>query len=428
MAGATAAAEPPLDGNGPYSVDTQTSVSITAGGQTLSTDLFAPQGAPAGPIIVGAHGLDGHKEELTGWGNHFASHGFAVAIPQFNGTDQNAAPGNATFEIGLMDWIAAQSQASGTFFSGRADGSRRGMFGHSMGGLVLFLAASQDPRIQVAVGLDPVDVNSMAADAVPHMEGFPMVLRASYLSVCNSATPAEPAVIAAFPDSQLVLTVANTMHCDPQDPEQASCVVACTALLEPPWTCSANPAALLTFRRYATAIARYKLLCDPDARVNLDGAAAQADIDAGIVFAYETKDIGQPGGCLDGGAITTPGRDAGTEDQDAGAASGVADSGPASTDDAGGSEGADAGTGESLDGGSNPVDGGSPAMPDAGAGGLADAGTTSQGDAGSASAPIAGCRCSGGDDFSSLLLLLIAFRSRGSGRARPRVLGWKPAR
>ena len=174
----------------------------------------------------------------------------------------------------------------------------------------------------------------MAANAVVNLTGFPVVLRASTLSVCNSAQPAEDAVISAFPAEKLILTVAHTMHCDPQDPEMSTCVVACTAAINPPGTVAANPAALLTFRRYLTAAVRYALLCDADARTNLDGTAAQADVAAGTVTHFTASHIGSPGGCAAGQDAGMVSGDAGTTTTDAGEI-GLTDAGEIGSSDAG---------------------------------------------------------------------------------------------
>jgi hypothetical protein len=222
-----------------------------------------------------------------------------------------------------------------------------------MGGLVEFLAASSSPGIQVAVGFDPVDVNSMAANAVPAMQAFPMVLRASIQSVCNLAAPAEPAVIAAFPGPYEVLTVANTMHCDPEDPEMQACILSCTATVAPPYTCSPNPGALLTFRR-----------------------------DAGIVTNVTLHNI--PGGCA------AP-FDAGPPTLDAGLVIG----------------GVDAGT--EGDAGATPVTDAGMGVP------TQDGGTSSDAGSGSKSRPD-GCGCSGLGDLGFSALIGIAARRRKDAR------------
>lgn len=393
------AAGPALDAPGPYSADTSFDVSLTLAGQTLKVDLFAPHNAPNAPLIVGAHGLSGHKEELTGWGNHFASHGFAVAIPQFSGTDSAAASSNADSEIALLDWMQAQGATAGNFFSGRVDGSRRAIFGHSMGGLVTHLAASRSASIQVAIALDGVDQNSLAANAVPQMHAFPVELRASIQSICNAAAPAEPAVIAAFPGPYLVLTVANTLHCDPQDPETSACELGCAALPGPPWVASANHDAIKIFRRYATASMRYFLLCDADARSNIDGAAQEADLGAGLITNFTAHNIPGPSGC----AMTVA--DAGVAPPDAGVNE---DAGVAVDDDAGEPVIDDAGALD-TDAGQPGVDAGTP---DAGTV-ENDAGVTIPADGGEdEKAPIGGCQCTATGDLTPLALLMLGLVRR----------------
>jgi dienelactone hydrolase len=399
-------AEPPLDGDGPYTANEMMNVSIPLAGQTLTVDLFAPQSAPPAPIIVGAHGLDSSKAALDGWGTHLATHGFAVAIPTFPSSDNNAAPANAASENALLDWMTAQGSVPGSFYYGLVDGTRRGIFGHSMGGLVEFLAAAASPAIQVAVGFDPVDVNSMAANAVPQMQAIPVVLRASTQSICNAAAPAEPAVIAAFPGPYLVLTVANTMHCDPCDPDDTQCDLSCSVTVSPPYYVSPNRAALLTFRRYATAAFRYLLLCDPDARTNIDGMAEQADVTAGTVTNVTIRSIPPVGTC------GSSGTDAGIEPTDAGET--IVDAGSSPVEDAGEVE--DAGTQSGGDASDLAPDAGAADGGGIGSGSLDGGASSSEGDRSSVNP--GGCRCSGFDDFGALALLGLIWRGRSTLRRR----------
>jgi dienelactone hydrolase len=401
------ATEPPLDGDGPYATMTSSNVSIPLAGQTLSVDLFVPQGAPPAPIIVGAHGLDSNKSSLDGWGPHLASWGFAVAIPSFLQTDNNAAPANAASENALLDWITTQGATPGSFYYGLVDGTRRGIFGHSMGGLVEDIASGSNPTIQAMVGFDPVDVNSVGAMAVPHMNAVPFILRASTQSLCNSAAPAEPAVIAAFTGPYLVLTVANTMHCDPCDPDDSVCDLACE-YTPTGGRVSPNRAALATFRNYATAAFRYMLACDSEARSYIDGSGEQADVAAGTIIDVTIRNIPAPGGCVVGGgdAGVVPVLDAGSATgADAGGVETVQDSGTPAPGDAGAEETLDAGAaGQNDDGGGS--------APDA-------AVLETQGvDAGAQTAAPGGCRCSGLEDLSPMALLGLLWIRRSTIRRR----------
>jgi len=70
------------------------------------------------------------------------------------GCDHNA---NANAISALLDWAVAQSAMTGTVLSGRVDGTRRGLVGHSFGALNAHFAGSRDASVDSVVLIDPND-------------------------------------------------------------------------------------------------------------------------------------------------------------------------------------------------------------------------------------------------------------------------------
>ncbi len=113
-------------------------------------DIYRPQTLPAGdiPVVVYSHGLGDSPAAYGLQGEHLASYGFVVAIPQHPGSD---ASQRQAFEAGLSDSIYLISDfvdrpadvsyvldhlevLNATDFDGRLALDRVGMGGHSFGG------------------------------------------------------------------------------------------------------------------------------------------------------------------------------------------------------------------------------------------------------------------------------------------------------
>jgi uncharacterized protein len=129
----------------------------------ISLDIFAPE--DPSPVVIYAHGFSGFKD----WGNfdliaqEFASNGFCFVKFNFshNGTTPEApedfvdleAFGNNNisrelFDLGqVIDWVAGNSHP----FLENMDRKNIFLIGHSMGGGVVLIKASEEKRVRAVV-------------------------------------------------------------------------------------------------------------------------------------------------------------------------------------------------------------------------------------------------------------------------------------
>lgn len=135
-----------------------------AGGRLMGTDIFCWQDAKS-PVVIYVHGFNGFKD----WGNfdlvarQFASHGFAFVKMNLshNGTTPGhpdefrdiEAFGNNNYSIELadvgavMDWVCADDNPMAHLL----DADRLFLLGHSRGGGVVLIRASEDPRVKAVI-------------------------------------------------------------------------------------------------------------------------------------------------------------------------------------------------------------------------------------------------------------------------------------
>ena len=135
-----AAALPETQGAIKYQVLTRTK---TLAGKVVGFNLYIPQVKTPMPVVVLGHGFARSRVQMSGWGKLLASRGYVAAAPNFPGPlpDHNV---NGKIMSALQSWIVADSKITGSPLLGRVDGTRRGVMGHSAGGLASVLAAAGD--------------------------------------------------------------------------------------------------------------------------------------------------------------------------------------------------------------------------------------------------------------------------------------------
>jgi dienelactone hydrolase len=123
----------------------------------LPTTVYLPATDDAAPLIVLAHGFNGHPRKFTTLARHWAEAGYVVAVPRFPVSndefpvrdpvefDARVAdlPGQAddvTFVIGEL--LAATGE-NGSGITGRIDRRRLGMYGLSLGSLTVWSTVSR---------------------------------------------------------------------------------------------------------------------------------------------------------------------------------------------------------------------------------------------------------------------------------------------
>ena len=225
----------------------------------FEADLYLPASRSKAPLVIVAHGFWRNKAKMANWGRHLAEQGFAVAVPTLPSWADHARNGRAIGE--MIDWIAANVSPSEG-----ADVDRVGLVGYSAGGLATLLAAN-DPRVQVWIGLDPVDVAGKGVAAAKRQSCFALVLRGTP-HACNGNGNAQ-GIQAALTSRCLCLMVEGAKHSDPEWPTDLLAEAVCG---------KSSDARRALFVRYATAALRAEMLADPQAKSVLDAAGTDAGI------------------------------------------------------------------------------------------------------------------------------------------------------
>jgi dienelactone hydrolase len=189
-------------------------VVLSAGAAAI--DLYWPEAAEPAPLVIAAHGFLRRRRNMSGWGRHLASEGFATAVPDLPAWADHAR--NGRFISDLRAHLCAES------LSRHIDPSRVGLMGFSAGGLATLLSAAGDPDLAIWVGLDPVDHNGAGAQAAPRVTCRALVLTAEP-SACNADGNAHD-IIAALPRCAH-FAVAGAVHVDAEWPTDRMAEAVC---------------------------------------------------------------------------------------------------------------------------------------------------------------------------------------------------------
>jgi len=200
-----------LDGEGPRTTASVEGSFTTTGGCVLDYSDHHPTEDPTAPLVVLAHGFQRSGAQMVGLADHLATWGLRVVVPDLcHSTFADSDP-EANGEE--MVELAASLQPTEAV----------AYVGYSAGGLAALIAASQDTRTSVLVGLDLVDNGPGAAAAAAltapayGMFGEP--------SACNSQSNGVAILQGASTSSLGRLTDAD--HCDFEDPTDATCLTLC---------------------------------------------------------------------------------------------------------------------------------------------------------------------------------------------------------
>lgn len=141
------------------SLNAQTdTTTVTADGESIPLSIFLPTGMGPYPVVVFHHGFQLDPSDYTSYGNHLASHGYVVVMPEMPGSAFNPTPHARLSRIllGVVDWIEDDIM-NGSVIGAKGDASLLGLAGHSLGGKVSLLSAANDARPDAVFGIDPVD-------------------------------------------------------------------------------------------------------------------------------------------------------------------------------------------------------------------------------------------------------------------------------
>lgn len=186
---------------GTFSVSTSSRTVSTS--CAMSVTLYEPAGGSE-RLVVLAHGFARSPTNVSGWAEHWASHGVTVATPSLC----HAMPWDADHVqngADLADLAASMSYEEIVYA------------GHSAGGLASLLAAAQDARATAWVGLDPTDADGLGAAV---SVSIPTTAILGEPSDCNGSGNG---VDLADDTTQ----ISGADHCDFESPTDALCTSFC---------------------------------------------------------------------------------------------------------------------------------------------------------------------------------------------------------
>jgi dienelactone hydrolase len=296
--GLSAGAEP-----APLSVDVELPGCLPDGdgnGEVVPLQIYLPEGAGPFPVVVLHHGFQLDATQYATYGAHLAGWGYLAILPKMPGA-LIGGPNHRELKLcleSLLDWIEAQAAVPDGPLLGKADPAHLGLAGHSMGGKISLLVASEDSRPLAVFGIDPVDAGGgpLGTDPVdfpsvtPELMGsihVPLVLLGETTNatctgfLCQACAPAEDNFQqyfdhAASPALEIEVVGANHMSFL-DDPD---CGLTCSVCAD--GTDDPRVTKLLT-RRYLTAFMNVVLRGQDEYRRYLTGPGMQVDIDAGLV-------------------------------------------------------------------------------------------------------------------------------------------------
>lgn len=142
---------------GPFEV-VENPAGVVLGGESVALKIFLPGAEGSYPVVIFHHGFQLGVELYASYGQHLASHGFVVVMPQmpggFDGPNHREL---GEYMLEIISWTQANVQVPGGAFLGRGDGGKIALAGHSLGGKISMLAAALDERPLGVFAIDPVD-------------------------------------------------------------------------------------------------------------------------------------------------------------------------------------------------------------------------------------------------------------------------------
>ncbi|MDY0004400.1 MAG: hypothetical protein RBU30_24070 [Polyangia bacterium] len=275
-------------------------VAVGSGGEatTLTVTLHGPSSAGPHPVLIFTHGFQLAPSDYASYGQHLASWGYVVIMPAMPGSAFSPTP-HRVLKIYLRDlitWVETNGTTVGGPLQGKADVSRLALAGHSMGGKISFLAATEDARPKGVFGVDPVDAAgglggpsadypSVTPELMPQIT-VPIVSLGETLNstggmmgqACAPAADNFQQYYQYATSPALEVDVKNANHMSFLD--DPNCGFVCSAC--PAGTDDTAVTRRLT-RRTLTAFLEVFLRQRPEHRYWLTGAGMTADVTAGLL-------------------------------------------------------------------------------------------------------------------------------------------------
>ena len=187
--------------------------------RSLPTRVWYPTDASRPvPLIVFAHGLDGHPDKFSQLLGAWAAAGYVVAAPAFPLTNSDVPdawsnyfdvadqPADLSF---VTDEVLAAADDPTSPLADTVDAERIGVGGLSLGGATTYLAglneASRDPRFDAAMVLDGVAGNDAATGTFLEPSGVPAFIAHCAVDPVADLSIAEGAYALLAPPKYLVV-------------------------------------------------------------------------------------------------------------------------------------------------------------------------------------------------------------------------------
>lgn len=145
-----------------------------ADGRVITTTICSPTTGTNHAIVLVSPGFQLGRDLYESYCAHLASWGFIAVLQTYSESGFFMSHGNlAADTTGLIDWLEVEGAGNFPTWNGQI-----GLVGHSLGGKLSLLAASQDSRIGAVVALDPVDSDDVpvAPDRMQDIEAPVLIL------------------------------------------------------------------------------------------------------------------------------------------------------------------------------------------------------------------------------------------------------------
>jgi len=247
-------------------------------GGSINALLFVPNAQQAYPLLAIRHGLSKKKIKylsLTKYGEHFASRGFVVILPNSRAESFYDLEPEADDINDCMNWAVNRSKQPGNSLSGKIDETKQAVGGVSAGGLVATIATAKnntDPnaliKYRALMCFEPGDINGLGQYYAP-MISTPTVTIFGENTLCSTFNSGA-VIFHKVTGPAYGLKVIGADHCDIESRYNLGCAIVCMCL---GWDAYHNK----SYRRYGTAFLEAYLKCDSAAFPYINGSMAHSD-------------------------------------------------------------------------------------------------------------------------------------------------------
>ncbi len=247
-------------------------------GGAITALLYVPNAQYAYPLLTIRHGFNKRKIkylQLIKYGEHFASRGFVVILPNSRAESYPDLEIESDDINDCMNWAVNRSKHPENTLSGKIDETKQAVGGVSAGGVVAAIATAKNNtdsnaliKYRALMCFDPGDINGLSQYYAP-MITTPTVTIFGENTLCNLFTNGT-AIFHKVTGPAYGMKVRGADHCDIESSYNLLCAFICGNL---GWDEYHNK----SYRRYGTAFLETYLKCDSAAFQYINGSIAQSD-------------------------------------------------------------------------------------------------------------------------------------------------------